>query len=205
MKRLTFTLIAFALLLAACGTKQNNVVDKRADGSLQAEKVFNAKTGQPEGTWKYYYPDGSLFATARFSPAKPLGTNWQFLTTDGKPYFSQHYDSLAVTELGDEQTPATVVLHVADTQYWYQFYSTCALRSVGTTVANVRQGRWQFFYPNGQLQTDATFVDGREEGRYCVYRDNGSPYYLGQYEAGQRSGVWEVYDAEGNLVTTKQW
>ncbi|MCR4660007.1 MAG: hypothetical protein K5650_06895 [Bacteroidales bacterium] len=205
MKQLTIILIAIALLGGACQRKHNKVVDTRADGSLQAEKIYNSKTGQPEGEWRYYYPSGKLFATATFGTEYPTGTNWQFYKEDGKPYFSATYDSLTVTELGEGETPATVCLHKADTIGWHQFYSTCTPRSNGITVGGVRQGRWLFYYPNGQVQTEATFVNGLEEGRYNVYRDNGSPYYLGQYSGGQRTGTWEVYDRDGNLVTTKQY
>ena len=45
----------------------------------------------------------------------------------------------------------------------------------------------------------------KEEGTYRVYRDNGAPYYIGQYESGRPVGLWEVYDAEGNLVEKTEY
>ena len=110
-----------------------------------------------------------------------------------------------IIELSDIETPATACFHRGNTQTWYQFFSNGSIHGLGTSVNNVREGRWVFYYPNGQMQTEATFVGGREEGAYNVYRDNGAPYYLGHYLNGERTGTWEVYDPEGNLVTTKQY
>ena len=63
----------------------------------------------------------------------------------------------------------------------------------------------QYYYENGNLQAEATYVDGREEGPYRVFRENGVPYYIGQYTAGARTGMWEVYDPQGNLVEQKEY
>ena len=46
---------------------------------------------------------------------------------------------------------------------------------------------------------------GREDGPYRVYRENGMPYYIGQYKDGVRTGTWEVYDPEGNLVQRQEY
>ena len=45
-------------------------------------------------------------------------------------------------------------------------------------------------------------AEGLEDGPYTVYRENGVPYYQGTYSKGQRVGIWEFYDEEGNLDNT---
>lgn len=232
MKRLTITLFTILMICAACNNRHEEVVAKwndgkpqivremvgkkdhsvkvsettyYADGSIQAKKHYNSKTGKPDGHWTFYYPTGSVFATADFDNEHSNGCNWQFSAPDGNPLVSGDYDSVIVTELSDIETPATACFHRGNTQTWYQFFSNGSIHGLGTSVNNVREGRWVFYYPNGQMQTEATFVGGREEGAYNVYRDNGAPYYLGHYLNGERTGTWEVYDPEGNLVTTKQY
>ena len=115
------------------------------------------------------------------------------------------YDSMRVTEVGEEGHPMTVHYYKGDVETVIQYYSTMARRSMGQVVAGQREGAWVFYHPDGSVQAEATFVNGREEGAYRVFRPNGIPYYLGQYTHGVRTGTWEVYDEDGNLVITKNY
>ena len=61
------------------------------------------------------------------------------------------------------------------------------------------------YHSNGNVQSECNYVQGKEDGNYRVYRENGVPYYIGQYTDGKPSGTWEIYDALGNLVGTKEY
>ena len=65
-----------------------------------------------------------------------------------------------------------------------------------------RNGKEQMIIINGNPQVEANFAEGLEDGPYTVYRENGVPYYQGTYSKGQRVGIWEFYDEEGNLDNT---
>lgn len=115
------------------------------------------------------------------------------------------YDSLTIVDTNEAGQPATVIYHAADSEHFRQYYSDRSLRCEGTVVNGLREGRWVFYYPDGHIQTECTFVGGKEEGPYRVMRENGAPYYIGQYSAGVRTGTWEVYDQDGNLVTKQEY
>lgn len=115
------------------------------------------------------------------------------------------YDSMRVTEVGEDGHPMTVCYYKKGHEIWLQYYAGMIPRSKGEIVNGQREGAWVFYYPDGTVQAEATFVGGRENGVYRVYRDNGVPFYIGNYTLGARTGTWEVYDEEGNLVEMKKY
>ena len=143
-------------------------------------------------------------ASCTYNGTDSTHAQWQFTNEDGSPLVAE-YDSLRVIELGPEGHPATVCFHQGTRQLWFQFYSNMQKRSEGCMENGLREGMWTFYYPDGIKQTEYAFVGGKEEGRYKVFRENGFPYYIGQCHEGRRVGTWEVYDANGNLVTTKDY
>lgn len=155
-------------------------------------------------TREYRAVDNSVVAICQFHGSDSLHASWQILDGNGNNYISD-CDSLTVVERGPEGHPMTVCFHVGQQQIWCQFYSTMQLRSQGTTVNGLREGRWTFNFPNGSPQAESTFVGGKEEGPYKVYRENGVPYYVGQYHEGVRTGTWEIYNPDGTLATTQTY
>lgn len=117
----------------------------------------------------------------------------------------QGYDSMRVTEVGEDGHPKTVCYYKGNRQTWLQYYTGMIPRSRGELADGQRVGPWVFYYPNGQVQAEATFVGGREDGVYRVYRENGMPFFIGQYSNGARVGQWEVYDEDGNMVETRNY
>ncbi len=115
------------------------------------------------------------------------------------------YDSLTVIDTNETGGPSTVVYHSGKSEIVRQYYSDHSLRCEGTVIDGVREGRWVFYHPDGHIQSECTFVGGKEDGPYRVYRENGAPYYIGQYTMGVRTGIWEIYDQQGNLVTTQDY
>jgi antitoxin component YwqK of YwqJK toxin-antitoxin module len=228
------TALAILLLLAACNNNNefervmstwpdgsNQIVfvmkgnEKKAvkiaerryyeNGQLQYEKHFSGKDSHLDGKALYYYPTGELFASGDYSHNHTKGNDWSILDRQGNPYLQGDFDSIIINDFSEYGTPATVIFYQANTQFTYQFYSNCALRSSGKTVDGKREGPWLFYHPNGLLQTEAAFTAGRENGKYTVYRDNGIPYYCGLYENGKRTGEWEFYDDEGNIAQRQKF
>lgn len=225
MKKL-FLIIAAALCLVSCHRTETKTIQAYDDGSpmlqqelqdsiltaetkyyengkVQYSKHFD-KNGKPNGVWTYNYPTGVKFAEATFSNenARP---QWMIYNRDGEPYYQEQYDSLAVLEMGEFETPATIAYYKDNTILEFQFYSNGNLRSHGNLVDGKRQGVWIFYHPNGQKQTEADFLDGRENGYYTVYRETGVPFYRGQYANGQRIGTWEIYNEDATLHSTQNY
>ena len=175
------------------------------DGKVQFEKLFAGKPEQPDGVWHYYFDNGQLFASADFSQNKQFGSDWQFFNREGKPWYPGEFDSVYVTDLGMFGTPTTVVFCSGVNHDVVQFFSNYTVRSTERLVNGMREGRVIFYYPGGSPQTEGFYEKGVENGTYTVFRSNGVPYYRGQYTAGERTGIWEFYDEEGNLATTKDY
>ncbi len=172
------------------------------NGQLQFEKKFTGRPEKPDGIWNYYFDNGQLFASGDFSKDREFGDNWVFLNRNGGPYYDGKLDSVLVTDMGTFGTPSTVAFCSGRHQDIIQFYSNYTVRSTERLTDGVRNGHVIFYFPNGNPQVEADFVDGLEEGPYIVYRQTGIPFYQGSYHAGQRVGVWEFYDEEGNLENT---
>lgn len=143
--------------------------------------------------------DGSVTATV-----KEGSSQWHITGPDGREVVTD-YDSMRVVEVSDDGHPMTVCYFKGNEQVWLQYYSTMVKRSEGRVVNGLREGPWTFYHPDGSVQTECTFVGGLEEGPYKVFRQGGIPYYIGQYTHGQRTGTWEVYDDQGNLVAKKEY
>lgn len=231
-KKLTIILSATAILCASCSkTEQREVshwpdgspklvktiktagdketlVGERAyyeNGNLHYEKHYKNDGETPTGKWIYNYRSGKQFAIGDFDKGAQSGDDWTILDTLGNPYMEGEFDSVKVAELGDGETPASVVYCKDSVRTLVQFYSDGSLRCKGQTVNGKRHGVWTFYYSNGMVQTEAHFSEGKENGMYTVYRETGIPYYRGAYINGQRSGVWEFYDEQANLVQTKNF
>ena len=175
------------------------------NGQVQFEKLFSGRPEHPDGTWRYYFDNGQLFASADFSHGEQFGSDWQFFNRDGKAYYDAPLDSVYVTDLGMFGTPTTVVFCSGSNHDVIQFYSNYTVRSTERLVCGARHGRVMFYYPGGIPQTEAYFENGRENGSYTVFQPNGIPYYRGQYTDGRRTGTWEFYDEEGNLVNKVEY
>lgn len=184
------------------------VVAERAyyeNGNLHYEKYYKNDGIERTGEWRYNYRSGKLFAIGNFNKNADSGDDWTIVDTLGNPYLEGDFDSVKVAELGEGDTPASVVYCKDSIRTLVQFYSDGSLRCKGETVEGKRNGVWTFYYSNGMVQTEAHFSDGKENGMYTVYRDNGIPYYRGTYINGKRCGVWEFYDEQANLAYTKNF
>lgn len=149
-------------------------------------------------TQHYNAADGSVSATLKGSD------RWTITDASGQEPVTD-YDSMRVTEVGTDGHPQTVVYYRGNEQHIRQYYSNMQLRCEGMTVNGLSEGSWVFYHSNGNVQSECTFLHGRENGPYRVMRENGAPYYIGQYTDGKPSGIWEIYDPDGNLVGTKEY
>ena len=150
-------------------------------------------------TQTYASADGSVKATLNERTGE-----WHITGPDGREVVP-NYDSMRVTEVSEDGHPMTIVYYSGSVEHWRQYYSTMQLRSEGDVVAGRREGHWVFYHPGGNIQAEATYIGGLEEGPYRVFRENGVPYYIGNYHEGNRIGIWEVYDEDGNLITTQEY
>ena len=169
---------------------KNNTMKRILTATLMMATIM---AGCANHKQEYKAADGSACAVLDERSGK-----WTITGADGREVVTD-YDSMRVTEVGEDGHPMTIVYYKANRETLIQYYSSMTMRARGDLADGKRDGLWQFFFEDGSLQAEASYVDGREDGPYRVLRENGVPYYIGQYSAGARTGTWEIYDPEGNL------
>lgn len=63
-----------------------------------------------------------------------------------------------------------------------------------------REGQWTSYGQTGGIKSKNTYEQGKLNGPTVVFRDNGMTFYTGTYKDDRQVGVWEFFDAEGELV-----
>jgi antitoxin component YwqK of YwqJK toxin-antitoxin module len=69
----------------------------------------------------------------------------------------------------------------------------------------VKDGDFLEYFPNGVVSVRGTTKQGAWNGTVTNYFDNGKPNIVAHYGQGRECGTWKVYDADGNLVRTKDF
>ena len=62
------------------------------------------------------------------------------------------------------------------------------------------QGKVSSYRENGILWSTLTYNNGIENGVAQVFHPNGKLYYSGEYDEGQKSGIWYFYNDKGIFV-----
>ena len=194
-----------AYLISGRGENRERVGERTyyENGKLRSELAF--RDGRPYGDYTFYYDNGQPFATGVFEEKTERGTHWKFYDKAGAPLHAGPTDSVEVLSLSPRSFPNTIAFHHGDSAFLYEFYESLVPRSTGLVVAGKREGRWVYYHPNGLVQAEGFYLSGRENGMHNVYRETGVPIYRGLYINDKRAGVWEFYDADGTLVTTKNY
>lgn len=120
---------------------------------------------------------------------------------------------LATSCTDTEQTeiPVEVVQEeqlIEQTREWYREYypGKKQLKIVGTIDDKERRhGVWEYYNENGVKISATYYLHGKKEGHSVVYHPNGATSYVGEYKDDKKIGVWRTYDAEGNLLTEKEF
>ena len=173
------------------------------NGKMMYGKHFNGD--KPCGDWTFYYDNGNIHAKGNFDQNDSIGSNWSFFNKEGGNFFPEQYDSLRIMELTADHRPLSIVYYKDNTEWRFRFNDNYTVNTRGRVVDGRKEGRWEFFYANGQIMLEANYSGDVENGIYNSYRENGIPYFRGYYINGKRANIWEIYDEEGNLVSTQDF
>lgn len=169
------------------------------DGKLHSEFHFKGNDEQPDGEWKYFYPDGKLFAKATCQDGKFV--KWEYNSNgEQNSFLDKKYDTIVTSAMSESLMPVELHCVKGDSTTVMRLYDVdFKTQGGGLMVNNDTTGKWTYYYPNGMLQLEAIFIEGKRNGAYNSYGDNGIPYFRGFYINGHRAGVWEFYDIKGNF------
>tara|TARA_B100000925_G_C21941085_1_gene444620 strand:+ start:481 stop:879 length:399 start_codon:yes stop_codon:yes gene_type:complete len=83
------------------------------------------------------------------------------------------------------------------------YHETGVIRSVQKYIDGLDHGKWEFFHPNSKLETKAYFDKGKRIGNWLYYFYNGELKQESYYSsAGEKNGIWIIYNKKGDTVKT---
>ena len=68
--------------------------------------------------------------------------------------------------------------------------------------AGLKNGEARSFRENGIIWSLNTYKNDTLDGPYKTWQENGKPFIEGQFEMGEKSGVWKFYGKGGEVVRT---
>lgn len=77
--------------------------------------------------------------------------------------------------------------------HWEYYFPTGSIERQGSFVGGVAEGVWTAFHPSGARRSEGEMVDGKEHGTWTYWEEDGS-WSTGQWNLGQRDGVWVDHD-----------
>jgi antitoxin component YwqK of YwqJK toxin-antitoxin module len=168
---------------------QGNYIDSKLDGAwkfyFENQKVEvegKYKNGKKEGVWYWYYPDGEILQEE----------NWSNGKLDGD-----------FVEYDENRTIRTQGTYFEGTEEGEWLYVQGHAIEKGVYFDGMRSGLW-----TTQWKTDAKPISEIEydqdlyNGKYVLYHANGKIRETGKYSGGERTGIWYLYDEEGELLLT---
>lgn len=63
-----------------------------------------------------------------------------------------------------------------------------------------RHGKWVYYREDGKELNITFYKHGIQHGFIQVKRPNGTLHYTGEFEEGQKVGVWKFYDEKGKVT-----
>jgi antitoxin component YwqK of YwqJK toxin-antitoxin module len=191
----------------AAGRKQGPWIKLDTAGRKVYEGQF--RNNIPQGTFRYYFPNGSKKAISVFSedgkttitttyfPSGKKNAEGKYVNEkrEGLWRFYSEYDEALVSE---ENYSAGKKNGVAKTYY------------AGKTVVEemywkdgLREGSWIQYFDDGKVKLQGNYKNDLKEGPITVYYPSGQKFNTGQYVHGYPDGKWLSYDLDGNLESTE--
>lgn len=184
MKNLSGYLLLATIVMAlsfSCTARSSDGIDKSSDEAVSFE-MSSSDTDFIDGTVHFYYPDSkTLKRTAVYHNGVLSGPEVCYYP-DGvtKGIFYHNHDA---SPLGVEF-----------------FYPGGRLMMKIDCSSGDR--RVSDYYDNGQISEEFVLNNSLPQGEYRMYYPDGKIKKRGAYDNGEMSGVWEFFDADGNLIRT---
>ncbi len=150
------------------------------NGQLREKATY--EDGQREGAYETYHSNGQLREKGAIKEGQPDGP-FESYGQDGQPREKKTY------KMGQLDGP-------------YEFYhSNGQLREKGIRKGEQSwEGTYESYFENGQLREKKTYKAGRLDGDYDTYHSNGQLRRRENYKDGDREGLAQNYDENGQLL-----
>lgn len=186
MKKLSFfknQLPIFASLLIIAGCSNLETVEHKDDAGKVMERFSqDKKTGQKEGTYEAYHPDGKIKESANYVHDTLEGERKLFFE-NGQVDAIEHYQKGSFEGI------------------FQKFYKNGQLANEGNYINNEMSGLWKRWYETGELWEEVNFEHNLENGPYKIYHKNGQINLQGSFIEGDNDhGELLKYNEDGQLA-----
>lgn len=162
---------------------------------------------KPIGEFLYYFPSGKLRASNSWSNNGSKAFNKTYsedgiLLAEGI-YVDQKKDSIwrIYTEIEglllSEETYKNNILNGLTKVYYPE---TGQLSETLEYVDGNKEGPWITYYENAKIHSEGSFINNQIDGPISYFHLNSQIQVKGQYKSGERVGVWQTYDEDGQLI-----
>ena len=179
-------------------------VEKYIDDVLQNEPA-ELKAAEIK---KQYYPDATVKQSGAFLKGIPVGMHI-FYSPGGMPSTAQEFENGVLMAKGALDSLGR------KTKSWEYYFADGNVKALGNYDQGLKEGSWQYFHSNKQLEQTGFFINGKANGAWKWYYDNGAirrtdtyrngkedgfsvelgiegdTLAFGEYENGEREGVWQ--------------
>lgn len=167
------------------------------NGQLRHQGHFN-EAGQRVKVWKFWFSDGKLFAKGNFSN-NIRGDHWTIYRH--KPYEEiGKKETLLTLEITPEGYPVFCEYGTGTHSVQYVFHPTFQLMLQRPFLRGKPHGEAFGYDEKGKLVSHHFYANGKEDGKFELFHGNGKPRIEGQYDKGEKTGVWNYYDTTGHLL-----
>lgn len=217
--------------------KQGNIITmwEYSYGVLRKQEQINRvdKTGEKQGVWKDFYPNGKVKSETGYINGKKSGYSKTFLE-DGSLGNIEKYvgDSL------QKDTPElSTKLEVRN-----EYYEDGTIKKTGTYLYGIaegthkeysregkiisgkiyregnligeglideagnQQGAWTEYHPSGKIKGKGNYENGNKIGDWIFYHPNGKTEQKGKYDKkGRPQGLWQWYYESGSILREEMY
>ena len=190
----------------AAGRRQGTWVKVDSAGRKIYEGQF--KNNIPQGTFKYYYPGGSVKAVSVFSEdGKTTSTTTWFQNgrknAEGK-YVNEKREGLWRFFSEFDETLVAEEMYKAGKKNGIAkaYYAGKQVVEEINWKDGLREGSWVQYFDDGIVKLKGTYNNDLKEGPITVFYPTGQKFNTGQYLNGYPEGKWLSYDLDGKLLST---
>ncbi len=173
------------------------------DGRIKAEGTYN--DNRRSGLWKFYNNLSKVEQTGSYNNGRPDGL-WQWYYNDGsilreEEYFQGFRDG-SFTEYSREGSVIVTGQYSDGERNGPWKFTSGDYTEEGNYIIGLKDGQWKSYYPDGTLQYRGNYVQGNPDKQQIYYYGSGRVKEVQYYQTGIRQRTWKKYDEEGNTVLT---
>lgn len=191
----------------AHGQRQGYWQKRDATGAMVYEGHF--QDGVPNGTFKYYYPDGKLKTLSIISAEGIVAKTVSYYNNGKKmaegEYLHEKKEKIWFFYREEDGVLLLEECYKAGKREGISraYYENGTVSELVTWIGGERTGPWEQYYSDGKIRLQSSYLQDEKNGLFKTFYNNGLPMISGSYVGGRMDGQWIYYDVKGK-VTKKE-